>query len=358
MRPGTIPPGRPGLSRPAREAGPGRRRRAPLRIGVLLAAILAAGAIGYVTMIRMPGRSHEGPLPSLSPREAGLRDDLVNSVEALSGGIGERNLPRYRSLLAAADLVERALREAGLEPRREGFLAEGRECSNLVAEIEGTGRKAEIVVVGAHYDSVPGSPGADDNATGTASLLALARAFAGKRPARTLRFVAFANEEMPYSGTVAMGSRVHGLGCRGRGENIVAMLSLETMGYYSTVPGSQRYPFPFGLLYPSTGDFIAFVGNVQSGSLVRQVVGCFRRTTAFPSEGGALPGFVPGVGWSDHASFWEQGYPGVMVTDTAPFRYPHYHTAEDTPEKIDFGRLARVVAGLERVVAELAEVGP
>ncbi len=358
MRPGTIPPGRPGLSRPGREAGPGRRRRAPLRIGVLLAAILAAGAIGYVAMIRMPGKSHEGSLSSLSPREAGLRDDLVNSVEALSGGIGERNLPRYRSLLAAADLVERALREAGLEPRREGFLAEGRECSNLVAEIEGAGRKAEIVVVGAHYDSVPGSPGADDNATGTASLLALARAFAEKRPARTLRFVAFANEEMPYSGTVAMGSRVHALGCRGRGENIVAMLSLETMGYYSTAPDSQRYPFPFGLLYPSTGDFIAFVGNVASRDLVRKTVGCFRRTTPFPSEGGALPGFVPGVGWSDHASFWEQGYPGVMVTDTAPFRYPHYHTAEDTPEKIDFGRLARVVGGLERVVADLAEPGP
>ncbi len=327
-------------------------------MGSLLAALLAACAVGYAGMIRMPGKSHEGPLPALSGSEIGLREDLVRSVEALAGGIGERSLPRYRSLLAAADLVERAFREAGLKTRREEYPADGRTCSNLEAEVEGAGSKAEIVVVGAHYDTVPGSPGANDNATGTASLLALARAFAGKRPARTLRFVAFANEENPYSGTESMGSRVYARGCRARGEKVVAMLSLETMGYYSTYPGSQRYPFPFGLLYPSTGDFIAFVGNVGSGELVRRVVASFRRTTPFPSEGGALPGFVPGVGWSDHASFWEEGYPGVMVTDTAPFRYPHYHTAEDTPEKIDYGRLARVVGGLERVIAELAGVGP
>jgi peptidase M28-like protein len=341
-----------------KEARPGRWRGAPLRLGSLLAAILAAGAIGYVAMIRMPGKSHEGPLPSLTDREAGLREDLARTVEALSEEIGERNLSRYVSLVAAADLVERGLREAGLRTRRLEFPAEGRTCSNLEAEIEGAASKAEIVVVGAHYDTVPGSPGANDNATGTASLLALARAFAGKRPARTLRFVAFANEEQPYSGTENMGSRVYARGCRERGENIVAMLSLETMGWYSTYPGSQRYPFPFGLLYPSTGDFIAFVGNVASRDLVRKTVGCFRRTTPFPSEGGALPGFVPGVGWSDHASFWAEGYPGVMVTDTAPFRYPHYHTAEDSSEKVDFGRLARVVGGLERVVAELAEGGP
>ncbi|MGH7151766.1 MAG: M28 family peptidase [Planctomycetota bacterium] len=337
---------------------PGRWRRAPLRLGSLLAALLVACALGYALMIRMPGKSHEGPLPPLTDREAGLREDLLRSVEALAGGIGERNLPRFHALESAADLVERGFREAGLKTRREEYQAEGRACSNLEAEVEGASSAAEIVVVGAHYDTVPGSPGANDNATGTASLLALARAFAGKRPARTLRFVAFANEERPYSGTEIMGSRVYALGCHKRGEEIVAMLSLETMGYYSTYPGSQRYPFPFSLLYPSTGDFIAFVGNVGSRDLVRKVVESFRRTTPFPSEGGALPGSVPGVGWSDHASFWEQGYPGVMVTDTAPFRYPHYHTAEDTPEKIDYGRLARVVAGLERVVAELAEAGP
>jgi len=134
------------------------------------------------------------------------------------------------------------------------------------------------------------------------------------------------------------------------------MLSIETIGYFSDRAESQSYPFPFSLFYPSTGNFIGFVGNVASRDLVRRVVGRFRRSAKFPSEGAAVPGSMPGIGWSDHWAFWEQGYPGVMVTDTAPFRYPHYHTAADTPDKIDYARMARVVAGLEAVVAELAGV--
>jgi hypothetical protein len=132
------------------------------------------------------------------------------------------------------------------------------------------------------------------------------------------------------------------------------MLSLETLGYYSDREGSQRYPFPFGLLYPSRADFVGFVSNIGSRSLLRRCVGSFRRTTAFPSEGLAAPAWIPGVSWSDHSSFWEQGYPAIMVTDTALYRYPAYHTAADTPDRVDFDRLARVVAGLARVVVDLA----
>jgi hypothetical protein len=337
---------------------PARRVRTPIRLGILLAALAATFAGGYAWMIGMPGKSHGGPLPPPTEGETALRDELRRSVESLAGEMGERNVFRPRALDAARDFVERALRQTGLKIRLDEVPAEGRICSNVEAEIEGASRKSEIVVVGGHYDSVLGSPGADDNATGAAAVLALARAFAGKRPERTLRFVAFVNEEPPYFQGGEMGSRVYARGCRARAERIVAMLSLETMGWYSTDPGSQRYPFPFRLLYPSTGDFIAFVGNVGSRSLVREVVGSFRRNARFPSQGAALPGFIPGVGWSDHASFWREGYPGVMVTDTAPFRYPHYHTREDTAEKVDYDRLARVVAGLERVVAELARAGP
>ena len=134
------------------------------------------------------------------------------------------------------------------------------------------------------------------------------------------------------------------------------MLSLETIGYYSDAPDSQVYPVPgLGMLYPTTGDFVAFVGDLRSRALVRRAVASFRAAVAFPSEGAALPASIPGVAWSDHAAFWQQGYPAVMVTDTAPFRYPWYHTAEDTPEKLDYARLARVVLGLRAVVeAELA----
>ena len=189
---------------------------------------------------------------------------------------------------------------------------------------------------------------------GVAGLLALARAWADRKPARTVRFVAFANEEPPFFQTGQMGSLVYARRCRQRRENIVAMMSLETIGCYDAAKGSQRYPFPVGLFYPSRGDFIGFVSNTRNAPLVRRCVAAFRRHAQFPSEGGALPGGLPGIGWSDHWAFWQAGYPAVMVTDTAPFRYPHYHTPQDTPDKLDYTSLARVIAGLDKVLDELA----
>ena len=258
------------------------------------------------------------------------------------------------ALAAAADAMEQSLATSGYRVQRQGYEVRGRACDNVEGEIPGGARSREIVIVGAHYDSVHGTTGADDNGSGAAALLSLARAFAGAHPARTLRFVAFANEEPPYFQTPAMGSVVYARRCHERGEQIVAMLSLESIGFYSDQPGSQHYPVPFGLLYPSTGDFIAFVGNTSSRALVREAIGAFRGSARFPSEGVAAPGALPGVGWSDHWAFWQEGYPAVMVTDTAPFRNPDYHTPHDTPERLSYAPMARVVAGLERVVEELA----
>ncbi|MCE9525834.1 MAG: M28 family peptidase, partial [Planctomycetales bacterium] len=168
----------------------------------------------------------------------------------------------------------------------------------------------------------------------------------------------FVNEEQPWFQSEDMGSYVYARRCKERKENIVAMLSLETIGYYSDEKGSQKFDSlpPLRLLYPDTGNFIAFVADVKSGPLAQQVVGKFRETTKFPAYGCAMPENIPGVGWSDQWSFWKMGYSGLMVTDTAPFRYPHYHKKTDTPDKIDFERTARVVAGLERVIADLAGV--
>lgn len=132
------------------------------------------------------------------------------------------------------------------------------------------------------------------------------------------------------------------------------MLSLESLGYYSDSPGSQRYPWPIGLFYPDRGDFVGFVGNLGSRSLVRDAVGAFRRTTPFPSEGAALPAGVPGVAWSDHWAFWELDFPAVMVTGTAVFRNPHYHEPTDAASTVDYVKLARVTLGLGRVIEELA----
>jgi Zn-dependent M28 family amino/carboxypeptidase len=151
-----------------------------------------------------------------------------------------------------------------------------------------------------------------------------------------------------------MGSRQYARRSRQRGEKIVAMFSIETIGWYSDEPGSQRYPFPLGFFYPSRGNFLAFVSNLGSRALLHEAITAFRRHAEFPSEGVAAPAFIPGVDWSDHASFWREGYPALMITDTAPYRYPWYHTAQDTPDKVDYVRLARVVLSMQLTFSELA----
>ena len=310
-------------------------------------------------MFFMPGQSFSGPLPQLTKEQATLGREMKHDLKILADSIGERNvLGQPSSLAAAADFLGEELTKVGYAVNRQSYPIDEKTCENLEVEITGSDLAKEIVVVGAHYDSVIGSPGANDNGSGTVATLALARRFAGKPRSRTLRFVLFVNEEPPFFQTHRMGSLVYAEGCEEHAENIVAMLSLETIGYYSDRVGSQSYPFPFNLLYPPTGNFICFVGNFASRKLVKKVVGSFRSDCEFPSEGAAVPSFVPGVGWSDHWSFWQMGYPGLMVTDTAPFRYPFYHTPEDTLDKIDFDRTARVVDGIRKVVEELSGVAP
>jgi len=275
-------------------------------------------------------------------------------VGALAGDIGERNVFRPSRLEAAAGYLETTLRDLGLSVRSQPFETSGVTVRNLEIESTGHSRPEEIVVVGAHYDSVVGSPGANDNATGVAALIELSRLLVDHDRARSVRFALFVNEEAPFYRTRDMGSLRYARRAKERGERIVAMLSLETIGYFSEDEGSQHYPFPFGFFYPSRGNFVGFVGNLASRSLVRRSVASFRKHSRLPAEALAAPGWITGIGWSDHWSFWQQGYPGVMVTDTALFRYEPYHTARDTPDQVRFEHLARVVAGLEKVVLDLA----
>lgn len=309
--------------------------------------IFSGGSVLWMT--RMPGRTHEGPLPPPTAPEVELRDRLKADVLALGG---ERNTTKPGTLAKTASLVESAFSDAGYAPKRLPYDDDGVRADSIEVEIAGS---KEIVIVGAHYDSAPGAEGADDNASGVAAMFALARMFSGRHPKRTLRFVAFVNEEPPHFWTPKMGSLVYAKACKARGDDIQAMLSLETVGYFRDEPGTQKYPPVVSWLYPDRGNFIAFVGNVGSRSLVRSAIGTFRANTAFPSEGAALPSFVTGVGWSDHWSFYEQGWNAIMVTDTAPFRNPNYHTANDRPETLDYDRLARVTSGLEAVVRALVE---
>ena len=333
-------------------------RRAAVRLAVLFVVVSVPLSWAYMTMIQMPGASFQGPLPPLSEVQLALRDSLLSDVEMLAGEIGPRGVMEPEALAAAAAFIERSLTDAGYEVARQCVEFGGTSSCNIEVERRGSSLADEIVVIGGHYDSVlvdsPPCPGANDNASGTAATLALARAFAERSPQRTVRFVLFVNEEPPFFQNPFMGSWVYAKRCRERDENIVAMLSLETIGCYSDERGSQKYPFPLGLLYPSMGNFITIVGNVGSRELVREAIGSFRRHAKFPSEGAALPGAMPGVGWSDHWAFWQEGYSAIMVTDTAPYRYPHYHEPTDTPDKLDYDRMARVVDGLEKVVVDLA----
>ena len=304
----------------------------------------------------MPGKN-VSTAAALTADELTLRNELQADVQKLGGEIGERNIPRYPALLAAAEFIENSFSTAGLRSRRDTYEVEGHPCHNI--EVQIGGRSPEIVLIGAHYDSVYGAPGANDNATGVAGILALARRFAGQQPDKTLRFVAFVNEEPPYFQTSNMGSLVYAGRCKARGDRIVAMISLETIGYFSDAPHSQTYPSPgLGAFYPKTANFIGFVSDFGSRHLLKRVLQSFRETEKIPSEGGAVPGFIPGIGWSDHWAFWQHGYPAIMVTDTALFRYHDYHEATDTPEKLDYDRFALVVSGMMKVITDLAAPEP
>jgi hypothetical protein len=319
-----------------------------LRITIAVAAILA---LLWWFGARMPGKNISKAAP-LSPDEIALREELRADVQKLAGEIGERNMWHYPQLDAAADFIENSFARAGFHPRRDSYEMHGQACHNIEAEIPGA--RPGILLIGAHYDSVFGSPGANDNGTGMAATLALARRFAGRKPEHTLRFVAFVNEEPPYFLSDEMGSFIYAGRCKKRGDKISAMISLETIGYFSDAPHSQTYPSPgLGMFYPNVGNFIGFVSNVHSRALLRRVIALFRKHAKIPSEGAALPAFIPGVSWSDQWSFWRNGYPGIMITDTAPFRYPHYHSSSDTPDKLDYDRFTLVVSGMEKVIEDL-----
>jgi hypothetical protein len=320
---------------------------------LLLIAVLIGAALHYMTSV--PGPTHRGPLPPLTADEAAMARRLARHVAAI--GSVPHNIEHYEELEKAARYIEAELRALGYEPTPQVFAVDERSVRNIEVAIEPSdpARTRGTIVLGAHYDSYGDAPGANDNATGAAAIIELARALRDLR-GRTdtrVRLVLFVNEEPPYFQTEHMGSYRYARLLAERGERVIGMFSLETIGCFFDAPGTQHYPPPFGLLYPGEGNFVAFVGLLRSRPLLHRVIRSFRAHTPFPSIGGVAPGFVPGIGWSDHWSFAQFGYPAVMVTDTAPFRYPHYHQPTDTPDKVDAEKLARVTAGLERVVRDL-----
>jgi hypothetical protein len=297
------------------------------------------------------------PLPPLTAHETELQASLARDVALLAGKIGERSSHELWAHASAADALVKELESAGVSVQREGYsLEDGSPVQNLEAQISGGSRGNESVVVTAHYDSAIGSPGADDDASGVAGVLALARACAREHPARTIRLVLFATELPPYWKTAQLGARVYAKQSAGRGDRIVAVLALDSIGYYSTQPGSQQRPGALAFHFSDTGDFLALVGNPSSGELAERLAASLRSASSLPAVGVGLPEDVAELGSAAAAEFWAMGIPAVTVTDTGALRDPQHGKAGDTPDHLDMARMARAVAGLERVVLELASV--
>lgn len=291
------------------------------------------------------------------PLDQPLLDRIRTHVERLAGDIGERNVFVPEALERAAQYIEEEWTRFGYAVDRLDYDVSGLRCANLAVSRNGGGRTSEILLLGAHYDSVVGSPGANDNASGVAALLEVSRLFQAIDSALTVRFVAFVNEEPPFFMTGRQGSMVYAKAARRRGDDIRLMASLETIGCYSDKPGSQKYPPLFELFYPDRGNFLGIVADFRSRKAMRLLAKAFRAHSDFPLQTVSTFRAIPGVSWSDHQSFWRQGYRAVMVTDTAPYRYRHYHAPTDTPDKLSYPELAQVTLGLFDAFAALARAG-
>lgn len=288
---------------------------------------------------------------SSSPPE--LADRLYNHVVWLAENIGQRNILHSDALNETAAYIRNEWSAQGYAVASQFYQANSVQSENLEISRMGRTNPQEIILVGAHYDTVEGSPGANDNASGIAALLELSRFFIPIETERTLRFVAFTNEEPPFFYWGDMGSAVYARRAKARNEEIQLMISLEMLGSYSDRPGSQRYPLFFKYFYPDRANFIAMVSNLASRKQLQQLVSAFKANSNFPVESLATFEFIPGVAWSDHLSFWREGYHAAMITDTAFYRYDAYHTARDTPEKLNYSAMTQVVNGLFRTLQAL-----
>ena len=278
---------------------------------------------------------------------------LEAHVRKLSVELSPRDVGHLENLDRAAGYIADELRYIGAAVEEQPYRVQGNSYRNVIARFGPETR--ERIVVGAHYDSAGPLPGADDNASGVAGLLELARLLGSQPPQMRVELVAFSTEEPPYFRSTGMGSSVHATSLQMNNVKVRAMLSLEMIGYFRDEKGSQHFPVGLlGALYPSTGNFIAVVGRVSDGLLVRQVKSAMSNAAPLPVYSINAPSLIPGVDFSDQLNYWHAGYGAVMITDTAFYRNPNYHTQHDTAEKLDYKRMAMVVEGVYAAVTELS----
>lgn len=291
-------------------------------------------------------------------RPAEIESNLRKHVDRLAGLIGPRHLKRPKTIDAAIGYIEGQWGEMESSVEREAYDAIGDKATNLIVERQGSRRPYEIVLLGAHYDTVSTTPGADDNASAVAVLLEVSRLLREFVGQRTARYVAFACEEPPYFNMGVMGSQYHARESRLRGDKIVGMLCLEMVGYYDTSEGSQSIPPGIPKLlrrfFPKRGDFLAAVGNMSSWKLCWNFRRGFKRgTRQMPLFSICLPEKIGEIRLSDNSSFWDQHYPALMLTDTSYLRNPHYHQPTDTPETLDYERMTQVTLGVSEAMKQL-----
>jgi Zn-dependent M28 family amino/carboxypeptidase len=320
----------------------------------LLVLLIAGLAAAYWYTLSLPGEPYAGPQPPVTAAEQDLAERLRRHVVAIASE--PHSVAYYAALEKSAAYIEAELKALGYAPQAQVYDIGGKPVRNIAVELSPPGATATTpsLVIGAHYDSAEDAAGANDNGSGSAAVLELARLLKdAPLKDKRLRLVLFVNEEPPYDRTPDMGSYRFAKSLRAQGETVLGMISLETIGCFSDKPGSQRYPFPFSYFFSDVANFIAFVALPGGRAFLHEVVGAFRSHTQFPTIGGTAPDSIPGIGWSDHWSFWMLGYPAIMVTDTALFRYRDYHKPTDTPDKVDYEKLARITLGLEQTVRDL-----
>ncbi len=329
--------------------------RKKMLYALLIAALILAGALLYPVFKIKMSASVLHPEPRFLP--AASEKALYDHVHALSVDIGSRSVAEYDRIRRAETYIRDILEHRGIPYTLQGYDHEGSRFNNVIVTLEGAVLPDETVLIGAHYDTVYGTPGADDNASAVAVLLELCRDLKEYRPQRTLKLVFFVLEEPPAFMTPAMGSHVYAQEARQRGERIHGMISLEMVGYFNDAEGSQAFPVPgMHLLFPDRGSFIGVIGNVQSREITLAVAEALKVGSELPVEHLVALPFVPGVGLSDHGPFWKLGYRAVMVTDTAFYRNPNYHTPTDTIETLRFDKMSQLVRGMVHVVEFLTKV--
>lgn len=318
---------------------------------ILLFPYFSSGVVKYVEARDAPSSGN------IFIMKNDIQGNLKKTVYYLAGEIGSRGYLQHDALKKTADYIKSEFAEYGYSIAVQPYDYKGRTYENISVEKKGTLLPEKIIVIGAHYDTVTGTPGADDNASGIAGLLELARLLADIRLDKTLQFVAFALEEPPLFRSRFMGSYVYAAGLKHQDKDIEGMICLEMIGYFADKPGSQVFPLPFfRWIYPDQGNFITLVSNIGSKGFLNRIESGFKKGTGLPVETLSTISIVPGVDFSDHRSFWKFGYDAVMVTDTSFYRNPQYHGPGDVPQILDYERMTEVVLGLKSAIELDAKV--